>query len=198
MIARGLAIGLLLLCGACHRAGHKATHAAEDNSAGPALADDNGSFAPEGGPKQLTGSLFVTPEGLEVADARGVTTKVPFGTDMVAVDKAIAPAAGVADKAVSIPCGDRKVTEQDFPSVTLSFENGKLVSWRAFGTTRMPSGIGEGTPRDQLAAAYPDLHPVARRQLVDSAQAFAAGPIRGYLREGMVTAIDGGKPMCAE
>lgn len=202
MIARGLAIGLLLLCGAC---GKKVEHqrrsaeaAANDAAADAALPEDGNSEFSSGIPSMPDASLAVTVDGLEVTTRHGVTTRVPFGTSETAVVAAVKPAVGDAEKVFSVPCGTRNVIEHDFANVTLSFEGGVLVSWRAYGTVRMPDGIGEGTPRDTLAAAYPDLRKVPKRPSPDSAEAFAAGPIRGRMRENLVASIDGGKPMCAD
>lgn len=195
LIGRSLAIALLLLSGACHRKPESHGNRPKSDAAASNVEVSNGSTLTAAA---LAPTLAVSVEGLEVMDATGATVRVPFGATTAKAIAAVKPAVGEAEKVFAVQCGGRQVTQHDFTNVTLFFEGDALVSWKAFGAVRMTNGIGEGTPGEDLAAAYPDFHHLPKHRAVDLAEPFAAGPIRGTMRENLVTSIDGGKPLCAE
>lgn len=114
-------------------------------------------------PAATKATLILAPDGLSVVDTpSGKTNLIPFGILRASAELAIGNVAGAQrDKGSSSECGAGTVDYTSYKGdLQLTFQDGKFVGWTvnsAASPLRTAQGIGVGSTRQALDAAYPDL-----------------------------------------
>jgi len=139
--------------------------------------------------------LILAPDGLLVANHAGKMQLVPYGTPRIEAESAVAVIVGTpVTRGSSSECGAGTVDFTDLrnDSLQMTFQDGKFVGWTinaAASPLRTAKGIGIGSTRQELDAAYKDL------TVEDSSLGllFSSGNLTGLLDqdgiEGLVTDI---------
>lgn len=139
--------------------------------------------------------LILAPDGLLVADHAGKMVLVPYGTPRTKAESAVAVIVGTpVTRGSSSECGAGTVDYTDLRNdgLQMTFQEGKFVGWTintAASPLKTAKGIGVGSTRQELDAAYKDL------TVEDSSLGllFSSGQLTGLLDqdgiEGLVTDI---------
>ena len=107
--------------------------------------------------------LAVEGEGLRLFNATtGAALPIAFGRQQTDVLKALNNLRGTATKGTNEDCGAGPVDYATWPDgLSIVFQRGRFVGWgissRATGVLTTASGVGPGSTREQLDAAYADV-----------------------------------------
>lgn len=106
--------------------------------------------------------LILAPDGLMIADPAGKAQLLPFGTQRDKAESAIGVMlAPPMKRGSSSECSAGTVGYTQFRNgLQTTFQDGKFVGWTINGAAsplKTAKGIGLGSPRQSLDAAYPDV-----------------------------------------
>jgi hypothetical protein len=157
-----------------------AAAAAEKPAPGGATAP-----APASSPNQALRRLSVEAEGLRLFDPNtGAASALPFGTPRQKLLDVLEASRSPADTGTNSECGAGPLDYAAWADgLTLHFQEGKFAGWaldeRAEGALATASGIGPGSTRPALDAAY---QPTLSETSLGTE--FAAGELYGVLSGG--------------
>ncbi len=126
--------------------------------------------------------LVLAPDGLRLSGADGAGARLlPFGMAQRELIPLLESFRGPADRGTNSECGAGPLDYTVWADgLTLHFQEGKFAGWaadeRAEGVHATASGVGPGSPRAALAAAYE-----ARVEQSSLGTEFAAGELYGVL-----------------
>jgi hypothetical protein len=180
-----LAIVLLAACGS-EPSEDAAPAGAPDSAAAPAAATtDTAPSAPA--PADTQRAVVLAPDAVEITGAGA--RRIAFGESQAsALAGVTAVLGGPAEQGTQPECGAGPLDYANYGAgLQLQFQDGKFVGWFANegSALRTAAGIGPGSTRAQLKAAYPAAT-VAETSL---GQEFTAGDLYGVLTD----ATDAGK-----
>jgi hypothetical protein len=190
---KAIAAGALLTLAACSSPAGEAA-AAPDEAAAPAAAETAAKPQPPTARARVETPLVLAPDGLLVADPAGKMSLLPYGIARANAETAVGTVQGApARRGSSSECGAGTVDFTEYMGgLQLTFQDGKFAGWTinaAASPLRTAKGIGVGSTRQELDAAYTDL------TVEDSSLGllFSSGQLTGLLDidgiEGLVTDI---------
>lgn len=171
------ALILVSLLAACGRPAEESTPAAPAAPATP-VAPANPAPSAAAGP-----SVALDQEGLRLVVESGSTRLVAFNTPTADTVSALSAALGApADRSVNSDCGAGPTEFVSWPNdLDALFMDGKFVGWslgsKADGKVTTLDGIGVGSTRQDLTAAFADLKVEETTLGIE----FSAGDISGIL-----------------
>lgn len=152
MAGRGLLLAAVLMIAACDD-GEGANNAVAPASNNAAVAQNNVVAAADAGP-----ALVLEGEGLRLIDPVTThATPIPFGTDKAMALRAIsAGMKGAPDTQTSnSECGEGPLEMASWnKGLSVYFQDGKFVGWGGAVDLKTMNGIGFGSTRAQLDAAF--------------------------------------------